>query len=115
MHPRKMHVGLRAVLWDACEGRQLRTGRPWPVRRLVTEDTATTGKAYHRRMGPEAASHVPAGSPSCSPLKTLHARAALDSRAPCDICESCGGVQLLPSCRLSHAHAVLHSCTLQPG
>ena len=71
-----MYTGAGAVLLGG-EVREVRTGKPCPVRRLVTAETATTGKAYHRRIGPAAASQVPPGLPSCSALKTLQARAAL--------------------------------------
>lgn len=78
---------------------QLLTGSPWPVRRLVTAETATTGKAYHRRIGPAAASQVPAGSPSCSPLKTLQAQAGLSHRALQMVIQQCK-VRLALSCRM---------------
>lgn len=49
----------------------MHTGSPWPVRVFVRPETATTGKAYHRRIGPAAAAQVATGLPSCSPLKIL--------------------------------------------
>ena len=42
------------------------------MRVFVRPETATTGKAYHRRIGPAAAAQVATGLPSCSPLKILH-------------------------------------------